>query len=221
MQATSQQQDTIAHNLAHAVKPGYMRETMRFDDLASAAELQPPVTSVHTDFTPGTMQYTGNKLDLALKGPGFFTVQGPAGPVYTRGGTFQLGPGGQLVTMEGLPVLGGGGPIELPPGSLNIEVQGNGAIVVDGIEIDQVRVVVFQDPTSLQRAGTSFFQAPPNAPTMVEKPEVFQGYKELGNSTLVQEMVQMIAGVRHFEAAQRALRAISDAVAFNTRPLSR
>ena len=219
MQATSQQQDAVAHNLAHSMKPGYLREIVRFDATEPADGIQPPATSVHTDFSPGSMNHTGNKLDLALKGPGFFSVQGPTGPVYTRNGVFQMSPNGQLVTVDGLPAMGTGGPIDLPPQALNIEVQNDGTIVADGIEVGQLRIVNFQDPSQLQRAGTTYFTAPPDA-TTGQPPEVFQGYKEVSNSTLVQEMVQMIAGVRHFEAAQRALRSIADAVANNTRPLT-
>ena len=221
MNATSQQQDAIAHNLAHAVKPGYLRELIRFEAPAAGNPIQGPATSLHTDFQPGTMQLTGNKLDLALEGPGFFTVQGPTGPVYTRNGVFQLNENGRMTTMEGLPAMGVAGTIDLPPGTLNIDVLGNGAVIADGIEVDQLRVVAFENPASLQRVGTSYFQAPPNAPTLPVAANVFQGYRELSNSTIVQEMVQMIAGVRHFEAAQRALRSIGDAIANNTRPLNR
>lgn len=221
MSATAQQQDAIAHNLSHAVKPGYLREMIRFDAPGPQSQIQAPATSLHTDFSPGTMQFTGNSLDLALEGPGFFTVEGPTGPVYTRNGVFQLNEAGRLVTMEGLPALGTAGPIDIPYGTATIEVLSTGAIIADGVEVDQLRVVSFADPAVLQRVGTSYFQAPLNAPTAPVVPDVFQGYRELSNSTMVQEMVQMIAGVRHFEAAQRALRAIEDAIAFNTRPLNR
>lgn len=220
MQATSQQQDATAHNLAHAVKPGYLREMIRFD-APDPNQIHGPTTSLHTDFTPGTLQHTGNKLDLAIDGPGFFAIQGPNGPVYTRNGVFQLNESGRLVTMEGLPAMGSEGPIDLPIGTMDIEVTPNGAVVADGIDIEQLKVVTFEQPETLQRVGTSYFQAPAGAPTLPVVPSVFQGCRELSNSTVVQEMVQMIAGVRHFEAAQRALRSISDAVAFNTRPLNR
>ena len=221
MNATAMQQDATAHNLAHAVKPGYLRELIRFDASGPSDQIQGPATTLHTDFQPGTMQFSGNKLDLALEGPGFFSVQGPTGPVYTRNGVFQLNASGRLITMEGLPAMGVSGPIDLPPGTLNIDVLSNGAVIADGIEVDQLKIVAFENPSSLQRVGTSYFQAPPNAPTVQGTADVFQGYRELSNSTVVQEMVQMIAGVRHFEAAQRALRSIGDAIAFNTRPLNR
>lgn len=221
MNATALQQDAVSHNLSHAVKPGYLRQVVQFDASGPSHQIVGPTASLHTDFSAGTMQFTGNKLDLALEGPGFFTVQGPTGPVYTRNGVFQLNDAGQLITMDGLPALGTAGPIELPIETSSIEVQNNGSVVADGIEVDQLRVVAFTDPNILQRVGTSYFQAPANAPTAQVVGDVFQGYREVSNSTIVQEMVQMIAGVRHFEAAQRALRAIGDTVAFNTRPLNR
>lgn len=220
MQATAQQQDSLAHNLAHALKPGYQREVLRFEASSYGDDLRAPATSMYTDFSQGTMEFTGNHLDLALSGPGYFAVQGPTGPLYTRNGAFQMNANGQLVTMEGLPVIGVSGQIDLPPGSLEINVLANGSIIADGVELDQLRIVTFQNPGDLQRAGSTYFQAPTNAPTIPDGAAVFQGYKELSNSTLVQEMVQMIAGVRQFEAAQRALRTISDAVAFNTHPLT-
>lgn len=221
MNATVQQQDALAHNLSHAVKPGYLREMIRFDAAGPAAEIQSPVTSLHTDFSLGTMQFSGNTLDLALEGPGFFCVQGPTGPAYTRNGVFQLSESGRVITMEGHPAMGVSGPIDIPIGTSRIEVLSNGAVVADGIELDQLKIVSFQDPSQLQRVGTSYFRAPESAATSQVLPDVFQGYRELSNSTIVQEMVQMIAGVRHFEAAQRALRSIGDAIAFNTRPLNR
>lgn len=221
MNATAVQQDATAHNLSHAMKPGYLREIVRFEAPAPSTEMVGPTPTLHTDFAPGTMQQTGNKLDLALEGPGFFAIQGPSGPMYTRNGVFQMTDQGRLITMEGLPAMGQTGPIDIPLGTFSIEVLKNGAVIADGIEVDQVKVVAFQDPRQLQRIGTSYFSAPPDAPKLDIAPDVFQGCREVSNSTVVQEMVQMIAGVRQFEAAQRALRSIGDAIAFNTRPLNR
>ena len=221
MNATALQQDAIAQNLSHSVKPGYLRQLVRFDAPGATSEIQGPTATVHTDHKPGTMQFTGNKLDLALDGPGFFTIQGPNGPVYTRNGVFQMNQEGRLVTMDGLSAMGSGGAINLPPGTAEIQILTNGAVIADGVEVDQLRVVAFEDPNALQRVGATYFQAAPNLKTSPAMPDVFQGYRELSNSTHVEEMVQMIAGVRHFEAAQRALRALGDAIAFNTRPLNR
>jgi flagellar basal-body rod protein FlgF len=221
MQATSLQQDVTAHNLNHAIKPGYRRELLRFDASGRHDDLQGPEASLHTDFGPGSVEYTGNSLDVALEGPGFFSIEGPSGPLYTRCGTFQLNAQGQMVTPEGRIVRGAAGPIAIPAYAANIEILDDGTVVADGAEIDQLNVVAFQNPSDLRRVGTTYFEAPPNSVRSLTGPEVRQGYRELGNTTVVHEMVQMIAGLRQFEAAQRALRSLGDAIALNTRPLNR
>ena len=68
MNATAQQQDAIAHNLAHSIKPGYLRELVRFDASCPESQIQGPSTSLHTDFSPGTMQRSGNPLTWRWKG---------------------------------------------------------------------------------------------------------------------------------------------------------
>ncbi|MEK6257868.1 MAG: flagellar hook basal-body protein [Planctomycetota bacterium] len=221
MQATSLQQDVTAHNLNHAMKPGYQREVLRFNATGPREELLGPEATLHTDFSPGTLEFTGNTLDVALNGPGFFQIQGPSGPLYTRSGTFQLNGQGQIVTPEGRIVRGTAGPITIPPDAVNIDILDDGTVIADGGEIDQLSVVAFQNPNDLSRVGTTYFAASPNAARSEAGPEVRQGYRENGNTTVVQEMVQMIAGLRQFEAAQRALRSLGDTIALNTRPLNR
>lgn len=222
MQATSAQQDVTAHNLAHAVKPGYRREILQFEAVGQHDEMLGPTASVHSDFAPGTLEFSGNRLDVALNGPGFFTVQGSQGPLYTRNGVFQLSSQGELVTMEGLLAQGASGPIIVPPGTATIEILGDGTVIADGAEIDRLRLVAFQNPHEMQRVGTSYFVAPASAATLpTELLEVRQGYREGSNTSVVHEMVQMVAGLRQFEAAQRALRSLGDTLALTTRPLNR
>ncbi|MBI5760058.1 MAG: flagellar hook basal-body protein [Planctomycetales bacterium] len=221
MQATAQQQDVTAQNLTHANKPGYRREVLRFETSGQRDDIQGPATSLHTDFTPGHAEFTGNKLDVALNGPGFFTVQGPNGALYTRNGVFQITGQGHLVTNEGLAVLGTAGPIALPPAATNIEIREDGSVVADGSEADQLRIAGFPDPTALQRVGTTFFVPPPGVIATQVEPDVRQGYREASNTTVVHELVQMMAGLRQFEATQRALRSIGDSVGLTTRPLNR
>lgn len=221
MQATAQQQDVIAQNLTHVNKPGFRREVLRFQTIGERSDMQGPATSLHTDFTHGDAEYTGNKLDVALNGPGFFSVQGPNGPLYTRNGVFQIHGQGRLVTTGGLPVLGTAGPISIPPGAINIEIREDGSLVADGLEVDQLRVAVFPDPTVLQRVGTTYFASPSDVTPTLTESNMSQGYREASNTTVVHELVQMMAGLRQFEATQRALRSISDSVGLTTRPLPR
>ena len=218
MQANSLQQDASAHNLSHAMKPGYRREIIRFDAVGDREEIISPRGSLHTDFSQGTMEHTGAQLDVALDGPGFFSVQGPNGPLYTRTGVFQMSSRGQLVTPDGLPVQGIGGPISIPLDASNLEILPDGSVIADGNQVGQLRVTGFQDPSALQRAGSSFFQAAPDQETTAVATDVRQGYREIGNTTVVHEMVQMISGSRLFEATQRALLQISETISLNTRP---
>lgn len=220
MQAMSTQQDVIAHNLSHAMKPGYRREIMKFTGIGQQNDLVGPMASLHTDFSQGTIENTGNTLDICLDGPGFFSVQGPQGTLFTRSGNFQLNGQGQIVTPDGLVVLGRGGPIGLPLNTQRIEVLNDGSVVADGVAVDQIRVTGFQNPAELQRVGSSYFQALPETVRSQVATGFRQGYRELANTTQVNEMVQMITGARQFDAAQRALRQIAETISLNTRPRS-
>lgn len=222
MLATSHQQDVAAQNLAHSSKPGYRRELVRFESLGGLDEFVGPTVSVNSDQTPGGFEPTGNPLDVAIGGSGMFVFDGPSGPMYSRCGVFQINSESQLVTPEGLTVQGIAGPITLPVGSKSIEISSEGAVVADGVDVDQLRVVEFPEQTQLQRVSTSSFAAPNGIePTQKEQPQIQQGGREMSNTSAVQEMVQMTSGLRQFEATQRALRAIGDAIGLTTRPTGR
>ncbi len=212
------QQDTTAQNLSHATKPGFRREIMRFMGIGQQDDLVGPMSSLHTDFSQGTLENTGNMLDVALDGPGFFSVQGPNGTVYTRSGNFQLNAQGQIVTPDGMTILGAGGPIALPLTTERVEILNDGSVVADGAVVDQLSVTAFQNPDQLQRVGSTYFQPLPDAERVPVATGFRQGYRELSNTSQVQEMVQMITGARQFDAAQRALRQIAETIALNTRP---
>lgn len=222
MLATSHQQDVSAQNLAHASKPGYRREVVRFEATGGVEDFVAPSASVHADQTPGGLEATGNPLDVAISGPGMFVLEGPSGPMYSRCGVFQLNGERQLVTPEGFPVQGIAGPISLPADAKGIEIVDDGTVVADGQEVDQLRIVEFADPSQLQRISNCGFAAPPGVePTKSDQSHVRQGVREMPNTSAVNEMVQMTTGLRQFEATQRALRAIGDALALATRPTGR
>ncbi len=222
MLATSHQQDVAAQNLAHAGKPGYRREIVQFDASGGADDFVGPSVSVHADQTPGGFEQTGNPLDVAIGGSGLFVFDGPNGPTYSRSGVFRIGSEGQLVTSEGFAVQGQGGDITLPSGIADLQISGDGRILANGSEVDQLRIVEFADTSKLQRVSGCSFAAPKGVdPTEVEQPDIRQGVREMSNTSAVQEMVQMTTGLRQFEATQRALRAIGDAIGLTTRPTGR
>lgn len=221
MLATSQQQDVAAHNLSHANKPGFRREVLRFDATGPASDLFSPEAKLHTDHSAGGLEQTGQPLDVAIDGPGFFTVQGPNGLLFTRCGVFQRNGEGQLVTPDGLAVVGQAGTIQIPAEATSIEFQDDGSLLADGKEIDQLSLATFHNEQSLQRVGSSYFVAPTGMAPSTGEAHVRQGYRELANTSTVHEMVQMTAGLRQFEATQRALRAIGDSIGLATRPSGR
>lgn len=223
MSAALQNQDVLAQNLAHAPIPGYRRQGLSFsafaapssspNDPTSAAPLHgTQVTESASSFAPGSVQRTDNPLECALQGEGFFVLNGPQGPLYTRNGQFQINATGQLVSPSGYPVGGAGGPLNIPPTAANIQIAQDGTVTADGTTIGQLKLVAFDDPRRLQRVGTTLFQAPSDLPTQTFTGVVRQGHREASNVQVVQEMVQMIAGMRQYEAAGKAMRSLSDAM---------
>ncbi len=222
--------EAIANNLANVATPGYRRQFVLLEAsiqqgsapglAAATGNTQPRVAGLVCSFEPGEYRFTDCPLDLAIVGDGFFVVQSPNGHLYTRNGTFTLDENRTLVTQAGMPVLGTGGPITLPLGS-KIVVRKDGTILVDGEEAGQLRIVSFQDTRKLIPAGTTLFRAPPEAaPQTVAKPNVSQGYREMSNVNPVSELVNLILTARQYQAAQRALNAINEAVGKHTNPLS-
>jgi flagellar basal body rod protein FlgG len=230
MNASAAQHEIIARNLAHANVPGFRRSVMVSQTFESALDDARKVqvrreawgvaeTGVRTDFGAGTIQYTQAPLDLAIAGDGFFELAGPNGPLYTRNGTFHLNEGGELVSSDGLVLQGNGGSVAIPPEiSLDEVLIGrDGTVSARGTQLGQITLVQFADTDGLQQEGTTLFSAQDTA-LQPGGGEIIQGARELSNVSAVEELIAMIAGLRHYEASQRALRSISDAVAQNTRP---
>jgi len=225
--------ELITNNLANVSTSGFKKDVAVFEGLkpllidAAGTEI-PPVApllgadstfallkEVATDFSAGAIQVTGEPLDIAVQGDGFFAVQSPEGVRYTRNGHFTLDVDGQLVTTAGLPVLGSGGPISLPPGVVSIDSNGNisvrgveaGATVV---EVDVLPVYTVSNPNNLRKIGGSLFEAIGATPVPSVEGRVQQGALEASNVNPVEEMVAMIEVMRLYEAAQKAIQTADD-----------
>ncbi len=162
------------------------------------------------DFSAGSLQKSDNPYDMAIDGPGFFVVQGPKGPIYTRAGNFTLNSKYQLVTKEGYPVLGNGVPITLEDTTGDgVWLSEDGNFFVDDTISSKIDVVTFDDPQKLKRLGGNFFQATEAAgrPSPADSP-VKQGYIEMSNVNAMMEMVHLIDLNRGYEAQQKSLQAI-------------
>jgi flagellar basal-body rod protein FlgF len=229
LDVAQQNHEVIAHNLAHANVPGYRRRGVAFETFdqslgrasstqASSDIIGSRVSSVYHGFEAGPIHLTGNPLNVALEGDGFFVLQGRNGPLYTRNGSFKLGANGELQSSDGLPVRGTGGPIRVPPNTAEIAIAADGTVSADNTAVGQLQVARFPDARELVRVGTTLFEAPAGVQPQAGTGQVRQGYLEGANVQVVNEMVAMIASSRRFESAQRALRALSQALQLSTRP---
>jgi flagellar basal-body rod protein FlgF len=160
------------------------------------------ISDEYIDFEQGALQDTGNPLDLALQGNGFFTVETPDGQRYTRDGRFLRDADDNLVTVDGFQVLDDAGqPIQLPDG--DISVGPDGAISVNGTAVATLGIGVFANPeTELQHTEGNLFTGPA-ASTGEDVPQVAQGYLETSNANPSQLMTQLVEVARSYEAAQK------------------
>ncbi|MEW5701250.1 MAG: flagellar basal-body rod protein FlgF [Candidatus Zixiibacteriota bacterium] len=202
-------QEVSAHNLANASTAGFKRDLVFEQLLDRAQSTRPGESAVQTglaiDFTPGTMEETGNALDLAIEGDGFFVVETDSGERYTRNGHFTVSADGVLTTPEGNTVQGKTGEIQLPPGTVTIAT--DGGISVDGLNVGALRLVRFDDTSVLSRSSGSLFtiRDPVRQPEEDSSSLLRQGYLEQSNVAPVDEMVNMIDIVRGFEAVQKSI----------------
>ncbi|MCA9216903.1 MAG: flagellar hook-basal body protein [Planctomycetales bacterium] len=220
--------EATAHNLAHASVPGYRRITSSTETFESAMSAVQPaegrgVLSLpdQTDFTSGPVQTTGRSLDVAIQGDGFFAVSTPDGTAYTRNGVFFLQPDGALITADGYRVQdSAGAEIQLPAtiSPSDITIGNDRSISVAGAVVSQLGVFAFEDNSKLERIGTTLFSPSPEAVQTESFAVVQQGARESSNVSTVDELIQMIAGMRHYEAAQKVLTSIDDSISQSTDP---
>jgi flagellar basal-body rod protein FlgF/flagellar basal-body rod protein FlgG len=210
--ARTQELDVAANNLANANTGGFRGERVSFRTQMMTASQNTYTRAVssfgvlgtaHTDFSQGSLEQTGNPLDIAIEGSGFFTVQAPNGVQYTRNGAFHLTKSGGLVTAQDLPVLGDKGPITLPQG--DSEISSSGLISVNGDVAGQLKLVDFDSNVPLTSLGGAYYSAPSAAGTPATEFTVRQGSLESSNINPVESAVGLIEMQRNAEMMQRAL----------------
>ncbi len=168
------------------------------------------VDMIYTDFTSGSLENTGNQLDLAIDGEGFFSVNyvdanGNVSEKYTRDGGFTLGPNGELLTHDSFAVLDeNGAPIVLPSNSIP-SFSDNGTVFVDGEAIAKLKITKFADSLDLRKYGTNLYDVTEGAETEPFTGKVLQGFKEMSNVNSVKEMVEMITLSRAYEACSKCI----------------
>ena len=160
------------------------------------------------DARPGTLRATGQPLDLALEGPGWFEIATPGGPAYTRNGAFHVDAQGRLVDVAGHPVLGDGGEVSV---SRTPSIGPDGSVREDGRVVARLRIVGFDDPAALVggTGGVYTAVAPGRSLAPGESP-VRSGHLENANVQPVREMVDLMQAMRRFESVHRALQIHDD-----------
>jgi len=193
--------EAVANNLANADTTGFKKDTISFDERYKA--------QINKDFSQGTLQTTGNPLDFALSGEGFFKVETPEGIKYTRNGNFTLDSNGILVDQNGHPVLGQGGAIAIDINNIEqgLSVNQNGEIILSGEVIDSFDIVTFENLRKIERGGLNLlaYKGDTTDEIQVEQTIVQHRTLEKSNIKVVDEMVRMIDHQRMFETFTKSM----------------
>ncbi|ODT33965.1 MAG: flagellar basal body rod protein FlgG [Hydrogenophaga sp. SCN 70-13] len=236
MTAQQTQLDVISNNLANVSTNGFKRSRAVFEDLmyqnlrqvgANAAEqaelptglqigLGVRTVATSRNFTQGSLQQSGNALDVAVNGAGFFQVEMPDGTTaYTRDGSFQRDAQGRMVTSSGFPLTAG---ITLPAETESVTVSSDGIVTVklpgqtQPQQVGQIELANFVNPAGLEPMGQNLFResvasgAPVDgAPGTTGMGVLMQGYTEQSNVNVVQELVDMIQTQRAYEMNSKSI----------------
>jgi len=216
IRARMQSLDLLANNLANSATNGYKLDS-EFYSLFSSAEAsegetgdmatQPYLDKHWTDFSQGLLESTHNPFDLALSGPGFFVVNGPKGPLYTRDGSFQLSASGTLITGEGYPVRTQDDQTITVDPSAPVDIAADGTVQQSGQVLGQLAVVSFADTSVLAKQGANYFVNTNSSvtPAPAANTDVRQGQVEGSNVKTPEVAVRLVGVMRQFEMLQKAI----------------
>ncbi|WP_299343837.1 flagellar basal-body rod protein FlgF [uncultured Maritalea sp.] len=206
--ALQRQMDVVANNMANINTAGYKNVDILFEEYIMPTArhkdfktLDQPLSFTQDwatidDFASGSIELTGNELDMAIQGDGFFVVQTPAGEMYTRNGSFQLNQRGELVTSEGFNVLADGGFLTFAPEETGIVVTKDGRVSTSQGDKGILRIAEFEDPQSLKREGDTMFSG--ENPIYDNSSHIAHKAIERSNVSGVSEMTEMIRVTRAY-----------------------
>jgi len=207
--------EVVANNMANANTPSYKAEQMMFRDFVVKTKTDTSPFGRKVDFVQdvgvlrdtreGPMAQTQAPLDLAIHNEGYFVVDTPSGPRYTREGHFRLDETGMMVNSAGYPVMQTTGqPIVFAPNETQITVTGDGTVSTENGVIGKVRVVGFNNDQNLQNAGNGMLMTN-DQPTPIDRPSLVQGMLEQSNVQPVIETTKMMEILRNYEGIQKLI----------------
>lgn len=215
LMALREQMEVSANNIANMNTSGYKAVEMQFaeDKMKAKAEDVSPASNsgysmvanlgTYRDTSQGAIRQTGNPLDVAIQGEGYFSVKQSNGELrYTRNGVFQMNSEGQLVDLSGNLVQGTGGDITIPKGSTAVNIGKDGTVATSKGIVGKLSLMKFKDEKALTLDGNNGLKAPEGAgPQEVDNPMIVQGAVEASNVNTVKTMTQMIEIQRQYQAA--------------------
>ena len=213
--------DILANNVSNASTTGFKSRGIKFQEyLVGKKRFDPwtkgePSLSFVTaqqallDFTDGSIEKTGNALDIALRGKNLLAVKTQAGERYTRNGSLTLNGKGQLVTSDGHVVLGEGGPITVDPADGAISISPDGIVSSKLGPISKLKIVDVKDPTGLTNQGANLYAAKSPLPQS-PAPELVTGALEKSNVSPILAMSQLIEVNRAYASVAAALQRLDD-----------
>ncbi len=227
MLAQREKMGVLTNNMTNIDTAGYKKDTVVsrcFQDLliqstkSSKPKRAHPIghqnTGIHADqvvtvFSQGGLEETSRMTDVALEGEGFFVIDTPQGARYTRDGSFSVARGGYLTTADGHFVSGVNGSIYVGDGAFTIDIQGN--VTIDGVSASRLKIVTFDDLSTLRKTGDNMYAATQAASEATEV-KARQGYLENSNVNMADEIVSLVEYGRHFELNQRILKMIDESL---------
>jgi flagellar basal-body rod protein FlgG len=239
MQSQQMNLDVISNNLANVNTTGFKKSKIEFQELLYQTTRVPgaeqgagnqlptgltvgygsrPVATSRI-FTTGDLTHTGERLDVAIQGDGFFEVQMPDGSrAYTRDGALKTASDGRIVTSDGLPLQSGFQPV--PPGTTDIAIGTNGDVTYSGPNGNttfRLQLVRFNNSGGLESMGSNLYrETPASGPAELGNAgengfgTFNQGYLEMSNVKVVEEMVNLILAQRAYEANSKAVHAADE-----------
>ncbi len=202
----------IANNIANMNTTAYKGESMMFvEHLVKSKGSQSFIpqklayardVAQYQNLAEGPLKQTGNPLDIAIHGEGYFVVDTPEGERYTRNGRLNLSGEGQLVNQNNLPILSNAGtPFFFSPDDKNISIGSDGVVSTNNGQVGKIQVVKFDDPQNLQKRSGGLLSTE-EQPTEVENPGVLQGSLEGSNVNPISEITKMIEVQRAYDSVK-------------------
>jgi len=213
--------DVVGNNIANMNTPGYKGEGLMFAEYLTPSRgtdsAFPDMLSYTYDFgtnrdvSLGPMQATGNPLDLAINGAGYFEVETDFGQFYTRNGRFMLDADGMVVTGSGYPVLSTDGtPFFVAPNETEITISRDGTVSTENGAIGRLNVVSFANEQELLRVQAGLYDAGDQQPEAVTGMAIEQGMLEGSNVEATEEITRLIKIQRAYESVQKMIEDESD-----------